>query len=64
VQPDIHIRKDGVARHEPFKVKFPTLCGTYVNLDCMTYEDWSILKPPTCMGCILVCFQEEAEKAA
>jgi hypothetical protein len=39
----------------------PTLCGVHVAHPALAWEE-PTSKEPTCMGCILVKFQEEAEQ--
>jgi hypothetical protein len=69
VQPDIHIQ---VQNGKPVTIstgvcKYPTHCGQYIFCEYLTREKsfrFTSDREPTCMGCILVCFQEEAERAA
>jgi hypothetical protein len=63
MEPDIHIRR----LEKSFRFKpdmdmweYFTLCGIWVKHERTA---WAVLgRVPTCMGCILVRFQERAER--
>jgi hypothetical protein len=65
MEPDIHLRKLHQAiKHVDLDVwVYPTVCGTHVQSYLLVHHMNDIrYEEPTCMGCILVRFQERAEK--